>query len=351
MKITVSEFGSLSNGEKVLLFTLFNGRMYCSITNYGCCITSIRLPSKNGGTDDVVLGYSSFPGYINNVPHFGAFIGRYAGRIANAEFNIGNKQYFLTPNDGGKHCLHGGYPCYGKQLYKTEPFKNRHEAGIRFSRISPDGEQGFPGNLKIEISCSLTPDNEIILRYNAVSDKATPVNFTNHTYFNLNPAGMQSNGSYVSTLNHEIQIYAEQYLEMNKELIPTGNLVNVENTPYDFRTPKVLSAGIEALGGGYDNAWIIKKEINEQKALAAIISEPVTKRTLRVYSSQPALTMYTGNFLKNEFGRNGDIYNEFAGLCLESQSFPDSVHHPDFPCTVIQPNEIYKRETLWHFEF
>ncbi|QOW59747.1 aldose epimerase family protein [Treponema pedis] len=351
MKIITDEFGVLSNGEKILLFTVFNGKMFFSVTNYGCCITSIRLPSKNGGFDDVVLGYSSFPGYINNFPHFGSLIGRYAGRIANAEFSLGNIQYLLTPNDCGKHCLHGGYPPYDKMLYKPVTFKNRHEAGVKFFRISPNGEQGFPGNLKMEISYSLTPDNEIILRYKGVSDKTTPINFTNHTYFNLNPAGMQASGSYVSVLNHEVQIYSEQYLEVNKELIPTGNLVDVENTAYDFRKPRSLVSGVEELGGGFDNAWVIKKELDGQKSLAAIVREPVTKRTLRVYSSQPALIMYTGNFLADELGRNGDVYDKFAGLCLESQAFPDAVHHSGFPTSIVKAGELYSEETLWHFEF
>lgn len=351
MKILSNDFGVLANGKKISLFTVFNGQMYFSATDYGCCITSILLPSKNGGFDDIVLGYSSFPGYVNNLPHFGSFIGRYAGRIANAEFSLGNQRYLLTPNDGGRHCLHGGYPSYDKMLYKAASFKNKHEAGITFSRISPNGEQGFPGNLKIQISYSLTPDNEIILRYKAVSDKTTPVNFTNHTYFNLNPAGMQAAGSYVSILNHEVQLYAEHYVETDADRIPTGKLLPVKNSPYDFRHPTLLSAGIKESGAGFDTAFVIRREIDEQKALAAIIREPVTKRTLRVYSSQPALILYTGNFLNNELGRNGDVYNTFAGLCLESQSFPDAVHHNEFPNTVIKAGELYSRETLWHFSF
>lgn len=351
MKITTTEFGTFSNGNKALLFTIFNGKMMLCCTNYGCCITGILLPSKNGGFDDVVLGYSSFIGYINNFPHFGSFIGRYAGRISNAEFTLGNQQYLLTPNDGGKHCLHGGYPYCDKMLYEAKTFKNRQEAGVVFSRTSPDGEQGFPGNLKIQVSYSLTPDNEIIIRYKAVSDKTTPVNFTNHSYFNLNPAGMQPNGSYVSVLNHEVQIFAEQYLEINQELIPTGKFLNVENTGYDFRKPKLLSEGVQEIGGGFDNSWVIKKEVSDHKTLAAIVKEPVTKRTLTVYSAQPALIMYTGGFLNNELGKNGDVYNKFAGLCLESQAFPDSLHQPHFPNTVIKPGEVYERETLWHFAF
>ncbi len=351
MKITTTEFGAISDGRKISLFTIYNGKMKFSVSNYGCCITSILLPSKYGGFDDIVLGYSTFPGYINNYPHFGSFIGRYAGRISNAEFTIGEQQYLLTPNDKGKHCLHGGYPFSDKILYDAQPFNSEHEAGVKFTRTSPDGEQGFPGNLKMEISYSLTPDNEIILRYNAVSDKTTPVNFTNHSYFNLNPAGIQSDGSFVSVLNHEVQIFADQYLDINKELIPTGRMLDVENSPYDFRSPTLLSSAVEKMGGGFDNTWVIQKELDEQKALSAVVHEPVTKRTLRIYSNQPALKMYTGNFLNNEFGKNGDIYNKFSGLCFESQAFSDSVHHPNFPNTIIKPNEVYNRETLWHFSF
>ncbi len=351
MNINTTEFGTLSNGQKILLFTIYNGQMKFSVSNYGCCITSILLPAKHGGFDDVVLGYSSFIGYVNNYPHFGALIGRYAGRIRNSEFTMGNEQYLLTPNDNTKHCLHSGYPSYSKLLYEAHTFKDNHEAGVKFTRTSPDGEQGFPGNLKMEISYSLTPDNEIILRYNAISDKATPINFTNHSYFNLNPAGIQANGSFVSVLNHEIQIFADQYLETNKELIPTGRLLNVEDTVYDFRDPTLLGLKTEKHGGGFDDTWVIQKQLDEQKALAAVAHEPVTKRTLRIYSNQPALKMYTGNFLNNEFGRNGDIYNKFSGICFESQAFPDAIHHPNFPNTIIKPNEAYQRETLWHFAF
>ena len=350
MKITTDTFGLLSNGQRVLLFTVSNGKMMFSVTNYGGIITGILLPSKHGGFDDVVLGYSDFSGYVHNTPHFGSFLGRYAGRIANAEFTLGNQQYLLTPNDGGKHCLHGGYPSYDKMPYEASVFKNRHEAGVKLFKTSFDGEQGFPGNLKIELSYSLTRDNEIIIRYKAVSDKTTPVNFTNHTYFNLNPAGRQAGGSYVSVLNHEVQIFAEQYLETDGELIPTGVLKNVENTGFDFRKPKTVQEGTEKTGRGFDNTWVIKNTVDDKKMLAAIVKEPVTRRTLTVYSSQPALTMYSGNFLHNEIGKNGDVYDAFSGLCLESQAFPDAVHHTGFPNAVVKAGEVYRHETLWHFE-
>ncbi len=351
MYISTTEFGTLSDGQKILLFTIYNGQMKFTVSNYGCCITSILLPAKHGGFDDVVLGYSTLAGYINNYPHFGSIIGRYAGRISNAEFTMGTQQYLLAPNDNEKHCLHSGYPSYDKLIYDAKTFKSEHEAGVKFTRTSPDGEQGFPGNLKMEISYSLTPDNEIILRYNAVSDKTTPINFTNHSYFNLNPAGIQADGSFVSVLNHEIQIFADQYIETNKELIPTGKLLEVENTAYDFRNPVRLNEEVEKMGGGFDNTWVIKKNPDDQKALAAIAHEPVTKRTLRIYSNQPALTMYTANFLKDELGKNGDIYNKFSGICFESQAFPDAIHQEGFPNTIIKANEPYERETLWHFTF
>jgi Galactose mutarotase and related enzymes len=350
MKIITDSFGLLSNGQKVLLFTVLNEKMMFSVTNYGCIITSILLPSKHGGFDDVALGYPDFSGYLHNTPHFGSFLGRYAGRIANAEFTLGNQHYLLTPNDGKKHCLHGGYPFYDKMLFKAAAFKSRNEAGIKFTKISSDGEQGFPGNLNIEVSYSLTRDNEIIIRYKAVSDKSTPVNFTNHTYFNLNPAGQQADGSYVSVLNHEVQIFAEQYLETDSELIPTGVLKTVEGSGYDFRRPIILQTAAEKTGRGFDDTWVIKNTIDDQKTLAVIVKEPVTKRTLTVYSTQPALTMYSGNFLHDEEGKNGAVYNAFSGLCLESQAFPDSVHQKNFPSAVIKPGEVYSHETLWHFE-
>ncbi|PIE98541.1 MAG: galactose-1-epimerase [Treponema sp.] len=357
MNIKRSEFIHFSSGETAYLYTITNGKMSFSATNYGCCITSILLPSKhNTGFDDVVLGYSTGMAYINNFPHFGSLIGRCAGRIANAEFFIDGEQYLLTPNDNGRHCLHGGYPAYDKQLWTAITQTDEENATLIFEKISYDGEQGFPGELKIIISYTLTSENEIILKYSAKTDKPTIVNFTNHSYFNLNPAGMRSDGNYVSVLNHEVQIFSNEYLELDNELIPTGKILTTENTDYDFRKPKPLSHGINNLPNGYDDTWVIKKmqdcdeNCKKEKSLATIVREPITGRVLSIYSTQPGLTMYTGNFLEGELGKNGDRYSKFSGLCLETQHFPDSIHQPNFPSTILTPEKNYHEETVWHFK-
>jgi len=349
MEVKKDRFGLLSSGSAVSLFTVSNETMSFSATDYGCCITSILLPAVKGGYDDVVLGYSTLEGYILNTPHFGSIIGRCAGRIAHAEFSLEGTRYKLTCNAGGKHCLHGGYPFYDKQLWKADIISGSSEAGIRFSRISPDGEQGFPGEVRLAVSYTLNSNNTIILRYEAETTKTTPVNITNHSYFNLNPAGMNAGGGYVSALNHQVRLFADRYVEVDASLIPTGVLMPVEGTPFDFRTLKPLSKDIAQLENGYDGTWLLEKNETEKISQAAIVKEPVTGRELHIFSTQPALTMYTANFLNGECGRNGDIYNKHSGVCFETQHIPDSPHQPGFPSVWLYPDETYRHETRWQF--
>lgn len=352
MHVKKQQFGILSDGTEVFLFTLDNGNMRVSVTNYGACITSILLPSKNRlGFDDVALGYSTLAGYIDNEPHFGSLIGRFAGRISNAKVCIGQDEYALTKNDG-KHCLHGGYPFYDKQVWKATYDKTQDNATVFLERYSQSGEQGFPGNLQLLVSYTLTSDNEIVLRYYAKTDAPTFVNLTNHTYFNLNPSGMQADGNYVSVVNHELLIPADEYLETNAQFIPTGKFLKVENTAYDFRTPRLISDSINATAKkGLDTTFVIKKDLDSYKALACVVHEPVTERMLRVYSTQPGLTVYTGNFLDHHFGKNGNRYNPYAGICLESQNFPDAPNKKMFPHSLLLPEQIYNQETVWYFTF
>lgn len=349
MEVKQERFGLLSSGEAVSLFTVSNGIMSFSAIDYGCCITSILLPAERGGYDDVVLGYSTLEGYIYNKPHFGAIIGRCAGRIANATFSLEGKRYELTYNDGGKHCLHGGYPFYDKQLWKAETISGSDEAGICFSKTSFDGEQGFPGEVHITVSYILHKNNTVSLRYEATTTKTTPISLTNHSYFNLNTAGIQNNGGYVSVLNHQVQLFADRYVEVNSSLIPTGKFISVESTPFDFRDLKPLRRDFDALENGYDTTWLLNKDAAEKIPLAAVVKEPTTGRELHIFSTQPALTMYTANFLNGERGKNGDVYNKHAGVCFETQHVPDSPNHPDFPSVWLRPDEKYRHETQWRF--
>lgn len=352
-QIKKQKFGTLSDGREILLFTLDNGTMRFSVTNYGACITAILLPAKNGiGFDDVALGYSTFAGYIDNQPHFGSLLGRVAGRIAGAKVNIGKEEYRLTQNDG-KHCLHGGFPFFDKQIWHPTQNVTDDNATIFLERYSPAGEQGFPGSLQLLVSYTLTTDNEIVLRYYAKADRPTLVNLTNHTYFNLNPAGMQAGGGYVSVLNHELLVPAEEYLETNSQRIPTGKILSVQGSPFDFTKPTILSERINTADktAGLDTSFVVKKNIDSYKALACVLHEPVTGRMLRVYSTQPALTVYTANDLNGHFGKNGCRYDKFSGICLESQGFPDSPHHKNFPTILLQPEQIYNQESIWYFTF
>ena len=349
MDVRKERFGMLSSGEAVSLFTVSNGTMSFSVTDYGCCITSILLPAAKGGYDDIVLGYSTLEGYIRNKPHFGSIIGRCAGRIANAEFSLDGTRYELTRNSGGKHCLHGGYPAYDRQLWKADTVSGSDEAGVRFSKISPDGEQGFPGEVLFTVSYTLSKDNTITLRYEAQTTHTTPINLTNHTYFNLSPAGMQADGGSVSALNHQVRLFASRYAEVDEDLIPTGKLIPVEGTPFDFRTPKLLSQDFDKLENGYDNTWLIDTDGRDIIPCVAVVREPVTGRTLHIYSTQPAITMYTANFLDGEQGKNGDVYNKHSGVCFETQHIPDSPNHPEFPSVWVYPGEAYRHETQWRF--
>ena len=341
MEIKKRTFGVLSNGKKASLFTLSNGEMAFSVTNYGCIITSVLVGCQ--APVDVVLGYSTLEGYIKNPYFFGAIIGRYANRIAGASFALDGKEYRLTDNDGG-NCLHGGKPGWHKMLWEASAFKERDEAGVVFTRLSPAGEQGFPGACFTRVAYSLTACNEIVLRYYARSDAPTPVNLTNHTYFNL--AGEDSG----TILDHRLQIFADSYTPVDSAAIPTGGAAAVAGTPFDFRSPKRIGDEVDAVPGGYDHNWVVRQK-DEGMNPVAVLSDPASGRTLSISSTQPGVQFYAGNFIDREPGKNGFVYAKRSGLCLETQHFPDSPHNPDFPDCVLRPEESYRQKTVWKFGF
>lgn len=343
MKIKKKTFGVLSNGHKVSLFTISNGAMSFSATNYGCTITSINLPGPDGLPDDIALGYSTLEGYTRNPVFFGCLVGRFANRIKGARFSLAGKDYTLTANDKA-NCLHGGNPGYHKALWKAESFSNTREAGIVFRRTSPSGEQGFPGNLEMRVSYSLTRENDLIIRYHAKADEPTPVNLTNHTYFNL--AGHSSG----AVDEHQIQLFADRYVPVDGEAIPTGELLEVAGTPFDFRSPKPIARDLERVPGGFDHCWEINRVGDALNPVAGVY-EPKTGRAMTVYSTQPGVQFYSGNFLAGDIGKDGASYGKRAGFCLETQHFPDSPNRPDFPGSVILPGDTYRHETVWHFDF
>lgn len=343
MKIKKRTFGLLSNGRRVSLFTVSNRDMSFSVTNYGCIITSIVVPNRQGRDADIALGYSTLEGYIGNPVFFGCLVGRFANRISGGQFSLAGTDFTLDKNDNG-NCLHSGRQGYHRMLWKAKPFSNGKEAGVVFSRTSPDGEQGFPGELDMKVRYSLTANNDIVISYSAKTDAPTPVNLTNHTYFNL--GGHDS----PSILNHTVQLFADRYVPVDSTAIPTGEILDVAGTPFDFRSPKEIGKEIADVPGGYDHTWEINRAGDAPNPVAGVF-DPVSGRAMTVYSTQPGVQFYTGNFLSDVQGKNGTVYGQHAALCLETQHFPDSPNRPEFPNSILLPGDRYRHETIWHFDF
>jgi len=317
------------------------------LTNYGATVTAIRVPDRNGKVADVALGYDSLEGYVNALdrPYFGAIVGRYGNRIAKGRFHLDGKTYTLAKNNGENH-LHGGNMGFDKVIWNAKVLSPR---SIRFSLLSKDGEEGYPGNLSVRVTYTLENDNALRIDYTATTDKATPVNLTNHTYFNLAGEGSPT------ILNHELMIAADAFTPVDKGLIPTGEIRNVTGTPFDFRKPKPIGRDIGksdrqlAYGLGYDHNWVLNERPGEN-ALAATLYEPQSGRVLEVFTDEPGLQFYCGNFLDGRLrGKSGKPYLHRSALCLETQHFPDSPNHPAFPSTILRPGQTYKTTTVYRF--
>jgi aldose 1-epimerase len=339
-------FGSV-DGRAITLYTLTNSHgMEVRAMNYGGIIVSIRVPDRNGQFADVVLGHESVEGYRPNPPYFGAIVGRYANRIANGTFKLDGETYSLPKNDG-PNTLHGGTTGFDKVVWDAEPLKGR--SGVAFSYFSQNGQDGFPGNLRVKVTYTLTNANALEIDYEATTDKATPINLSNHSYFNLKGEG---NGD---ILDHEIMINADRFTPVDKNLIPTGELRPVKGTPFDFTQPTKIGARIDdnydqlVLGHGYDHNFVINRN-GGGLVLAARVYEPTTGRTLEVSTTQPGVQFYTGNFLDGTItGKQGHVYKRRYGFCLETQHFPDSPNHPSFPNTILKPGETFREKTVFKF--
>jgi aldose 1-epimerase len=341
------DFGT-RDGRPVILYTLTNAHgVEVRAMNYGGIILSLRVPDRKGQLADIVLGHEKAEGYMPNPPYLGAIVGRYANRIANGTFTLEGKTYTLPKNDG-PNTLHGGITrTFDKVLWDGEPLKGKN--GIAFTYLSKDGEEGFPGNLKVTVSYTLTDSNELVIDYQATTDKATPINVSQHSYFNLKGEG---NGD---ILDHEIMINADKFTPVDKNLIPTGELRAVKGTPFDFTTSTKIGARIEdpyeqmVLGHGYDHNFVLNRK-GAGLSLAARVYEPTTGRVLEVSTTQPAVQFYTGNFLDGSVtGKEGHVYKRRYGLCLETQHYPDSPNHPDFPSTILKPGEKFHQTTVFKF--
>ena len=341
-------FGATPQGSPVDLYTFSNEHgMEVRAINYGGIIVSLRVPDKRGHLDDVVLGLNTLPEYMENKPYFGAIIGRYGNRIAGAQFKLDGVSYTLAANNG-PNTLHGGNVGFNKVLWNAEPFENEQGVGLIFTHTSPDGDEGYPGNLKMKVTYTLTPQDELIFDYEATTDKATPVNLTEHTYFNLAGEG------HGDILGHHMMINADRFTPVDKNLIPLGELRPVKNTPFDFGQPMAIGARINqsdeqmVLGKGYDHNFVIR-QTGKNPELAARVHEAESGRIMEVYTTEPGVQFYSGNFLDGVAGKNGHVYKQRFGFCLETQHFPDSPNQPAFPSTILRPGKTYRSRTMYRF--
>ena len=342
-QVTRKAFGKLADGTAVDIYTLANGKIEAAITTYGGIVVSLRVPDRNGKMDDVVLGYDSLDQYVAKNPFFGAIAGRYANRIAHGQFVLEGKTYSVPKNDGD-NSLHGGIRGFDKVVWKAKQIPD----GIELSYVSPDGDQGYPGTLTAIVRYTLS-DSALRIEYAATTDKPTVLNLTNHSYFNL--AG-QGNGT---ILQHQLKINASRFTPVDATLIPTGELKPVQGTPFDFRTLTQVGQRIDGdddqlqKGKGYDHNWVLEKS-SEQLAEAAELYDAGTGRVLHVLTTQPGVQFYSGNFLDGTIvGKQGRKYERRAALCLETQHFPDSPNHPDFPSTELKPGKRYHSVTEFKF--
>ncbi|RBL91661.1 aldose epimerase family protein [Chitinophaga flava] len=329
-------------GQEVLQYTLHNDAgTEVKILNYGGIVTDIITADKQGQKGNVVLSYDSLSGYQQKgQPYFGALIGRYANRIANARFKLDGKDYTLAANDHG-NTLHGGMKGFDKVIWAAS---QAGDSSLQLEYTSKDGEEGYPGNLKATVVYTLTPDNALKISYSATADKPTPVNLTNHTYFNLS-AGKDSN-----ILNQELELKASRYTPVNDKLIPSGQLQPVKGTVMDFTTPKKVGKDIAAVKGGYDHNYVLDKTSKDLETVASLY-DPISGRYMEMATTEPGVQFYSGNFLDGTLAntRNGQKYVQHAGLCLEAQHFPDSPNQPDFPNVILKPGETYTQTTVYRF--
>lgn len=347
--ITKQAYGKLPDGAEADLYTLRNADgMQVQITNYGGIVTSIMTPDKNGKFEEVTLCMDSLDNYVKGNPFFGALVGRYGNRIAKGKFTLDGKDYTLVTNNMGNH-LHGGKVGFDKVLWTATPVDG-DEPALKLTYTSKDGEEGYPGNLAVEVVYTLQKDNALKIDYQATTDKPTVVNLTNHTYFNLTGNAKRD------ILAHEVTINADRFLPVDKTLIPTGKLQPVAGTPFDFTKSAVVGARIDdstdvqiQYGGGYDHAWVFSDTSNTLKPIATIY-EPTSGRTMNVSTTEPAVQFYTGNFLNGSVtGKGGVVYGKRFGLCLETEHYPDSPNQPAFPTTVLRPGQTYKTTTVYQF--
>lgn len=346
-QISAQPFGTTREGTPVTLFTLRNANgVEARICNYGGIVVSLKVPDRNGRLGDVVLGYDRLEDYLKESPYFGCLIGRYGNRIARGQFTLNGHTYTLATNNGPNH-LHGGIKGFDKVVWEPKVLATPEGPALELRYLSRDGEEGYPGNLSVVAVYTLTSDNALKLEYTATTDKDTVVNLTQHSYFNLAGKG--------DILGHLVMINADRYTPVDSTLIPTGELPSVEGTPFDFRKPTAIGARIGQenqqlkFGNGYDHNWVISKPMGKF-GLQARVTEPTTGRVLEVFSTEPGLQFYSGNFLDGTLtGKGGWVYQFRNGFCMEPQHYPDSPNQPNFPSVVLKPGQVYQHTLMYRF--
>jgi len=342
-------FGTMPDGTQVDLLTLTNvNGLKAQITNYGGIVVSFFAPDRNGNYKDVVLGHDNLDGYLKATPYFGAIVGRYGNRIAKGRFTLDGKEYQLALNNRSNH-LHGGLKGFDKVVWKAEPVKTPDAVGVKLTYLSKNGEEGYPGNLEATVTYWLTDSNALRIDYEATTDMATPVNLTHHGYWSL--AG-QGEGE---VLGHELMLNADHFTPVDSTLIPTGEIRAVRGTPMDFTKPTPIGARIDQddeqlrFGRGYDHNWVLNGK-GDGLSLAASVVEPTTGRVMEVWTTEPGVQFYGGNFLNGTItGKDGKVYKHRYGFCLETQHYPDSPNKPQFPSTILRPRETYAQTTEYRF--
>lgn len=334
--------GKTPDGKDVEQYRLSNASgMRVTVMTHGATITSVWVPDRNGKPENVALSLDSLGDYLKGHPFFGSTVGRYANRISKGKFQLDGHEYTLATNNMGNH-LHGGLKGFDKVVWQAKPIETMDSVGVRFSYESPDGEEGYPGRVSVEVTYTLTCDNQLRMEYAASTDKPTVVNLTNHTYWNLG-------GASDTILAHQVTINADKYLPVDDTLIPLGEPADVANTPMDFRHPHAVGERIGLVKGGYDHCYILNRGKDAELTLAARIADPKSGRIMEIYTSQPAIQFYTGNFLDGTLAAGGKTYQKHYGMCLETQHYPDSPNQPTYPSTVLKPGEKYEELTVHKF--
>ncbi len=345
--VSKSAYGTTKEGTAVDLYTLTNRRgMVAKVITYGALLTELHVPDRNGQMADVVLGFRDLAGYEGPHPYFGGTIGRVANRIAKGTFTLDGAKYVLATNNGPNH-LHGGEKGFDRRVWRAQTVSVPDGAAVRFTYVSPDGEEGYPGTLAVTVTYTLTDRNELRLDYAATTDKATPLNLTNHSYFNLAGDGQGD------ILGHDLTIMADRFTPVDDTLIPTGDLQPVKDTVMDFTRATAIGARIDRVPGpppgGYDHNYVLNHG-GGVLAQSAILQDPFSGRRMEVLTTEPGIQLYTGNFLDGTItGKSGVPYKKHAALCLETQHFPDSVNRPNFPPTILQPDKTFKSTTVYRF--